>query len=34
MGRLFPVTRDTVIRRGLIRLARVIDRRPAAAALL
>jgi len=34
MGRLFPVTRDTVVRRGLVRLARAVDRRPAAAALL
>jgi methylenetetrahydrofolate reductase (NADPH) len=34
MGRLFPVTHDTVIRRGLVRLARAVDRRPAAAALL
>ena len=34
LGGLFPVTHDTVVRRGLVRLARAVDRHPAAAALL
>ena len=34
IGRLVPVTRDTAVRRVLTRVARVVDRRPAAAALL
>jgi methylenetetrahydrofolate reductase (NADPH) len=34
LGGLVPVTRDTAIRRGLVRLARVVDRRPTAAKLL
>jgi methylenetetrahydrofolate reductase (NADPH) len=34
VGRLLPVTRDTAVRRGLVRLARAVDRHPTAAALL
>jgi methylenetetrahydrofolate reductase (NADH) len=34
IGRWFPVTRDTPIRRVLTRMARAVDRRPAVAALL